>query len=402
MDLLPYFWMGLALTVLLASIMGYFFSRGAVRKAAGKIAVFDRTVRELKTKIATLTEEQARLNVILTSMSEGVLVLDCGGTVLLVNTAFERMFGQTGRRIVGRPAAEVLRHYPLMELIRTVLDARTGRRREIAIQKISAEQYVHVEASVAPDCREGEVCAVLVFHDITEIKRLDRVRKDFVANVSHELRTPLTSMKGYIEALLDGAKDDPPRCLEFLQILQKHTDRLDAIIADLLTLSQIESGRYSWKHEAVEVSDLIEKAVTLLKPIAERKKQSLSVVIPQHPIPLAGDIEKLTQVIVNLLDNAVKYTPENGQITLEASRMADTVEIAISDTGIGIPERDLPRIFERFFRVDRARSRELGGTGLGLSIVKHIVEAHGGKVAVESELGKGSRFSVILPLNPNG
>jgi two-component system phosphate regulon sensor histidine kinase PhoR len=331
-------------------------------------------------------------------MVEGVLVLDCKGTILLANAALERMFHLSHQAVVGRPALEVLRHYPLIELIKTVLDTRTHQSQEVRVQT-DRERYFQVQASVTPNCRDQEVCAVLVFHDITEIKRLERVRKDFVANVSHELRTPLTSIKGYIEALLDGAKDDPQQRLEFLQILQKHADRLNNLIVDLLALSQIESGQYQWKREQVKATDIIERAISILKPMAESKKQSLSVLLPDNPEPLVGDAEKLSQVLINLLDNAIKYTPEGGKINLEVQQTQDTIEIAVNDTGIGIPKKDLPRIFERFYRVDQARSRELGGTGLGLSIVKHIIEAHGGRVCVESEIGKGSRFTVILPCN---
>lgn len=411
------------ITFLMARITGYFLARDLIQpihrmleiarklsrgefgerveiktgdEITGLAALFNQMAQELETQINTLSEEQAQLTAILSSMVEGVMVLDCRGNILLVNTAFKHMFHLSGQETVGRPAMEVLRHYPLIELIKTVLDTRTSQSQEVIIQT-DRERYFQVQASVTPSCRDQEVCAVLVFHDITEIKRLERVRKDFVANVSHELRTPLTSIKGYMEALLDGAKDDPKQCLEFLQILQKHANRLDNIIADLLVLSQIESGRYQWKQEQAKVIDIIEKAISVLKPMAENKEQIMSVLIPQDLEPLVGDTEKLTQVMINLLDNAIKYTGERGQITVEAYKTKDGTGIAVKDTGLGIPKKDLSRIFERFYRVDQARSRELGGTGLGLSIVKHIIEAHGGRVSVESEIGKGSRFTVLLP-----
>lgn len=361
--------------------------------------VLNQMAADLETRMTEITEDRARLTAILSSMVEGVLVLDCRGTILMVNTALERMFRLKEQEVIGRSYLEALRHYPLIALIKTVLDSRTNQSQEVVIQ-IPQETHFYVQASVAPDCRDQEVCAVLVFHDITELKRLERVRKDFVANVSHELKTPLTSIKGYIEALVDGAKDDPKKCSAFLSVIQKHTDDLNATLSDLLQLSTIESGQYRWKREAVSVLDLIEKAVGLVRSTVEKKKQSLSIISSESLPDIYGDSDKLTEVLINLLDNAVKYTPEDGKIMIEARAIEEAVEISVSDTGVGIPPKEIPRIFERFYRVDRARSRELGGTGLGLSIVKHIVEAHRGTVHVQSEPGKGSRFTVVFPLHP--
>jgi two-component system phosphate regulon sensor histidine kinase PhoR len=358
--------------------------------------VLNQMASDLEARMTEITEDRARLTAILSSMVEGVLVLDYRGTILMVNAALERMFRLKEQEAIGRSYLEVLRHHPVIALIKTVLDTRTNQSHEVAIQ-IPQEAHFYVQASVAPDCRDQEVCAVLVFHDITELKRLERVRKDFVANVSHELKTPLTSIKGYIEALIDGAKDDPQRCSAFLAVIQKHTDNLNATLSDLLQLSAIESGQYRWKREAVSVPDLIEKAAGLVRSTVEKKRQSLSLICSENLPDLYGDPDKLTEVLINLLDNAVKYTPEGGQVTVEAVAAGNAVEISVSDTGIGIPPKDIPRIFERFYRVDRARSRELGGTGLGLSIVKHIVEAHRGTVRVQSEPGKGSRFTLLLP-----
>lgn len=358
----------------------------------------NRMASDLEARMTKITEDRARLTAILSSMVEGVLVLDCRGTILMVNAALERMFRLKEQEVVGRSYLEALRHYPLIALIKTVLDARTNQSQEVVIQ-IPQEAHFYVQASVAPDCRDQEVCAVLVFHDITELKRLERVRKDFVANVSHELKTPLTSIKGYIEALLDGAKDDPKKCSAFLSVIQKHADDLNATLSDLLQLSAIESGQYRWKREAVSVPDLIEKAVGLVRSTVEKKKQSLSIISSESLPDIYGDSDKLTEVLINLLDNAVKYTPEDGKIMIEAKAAKEAVEISVSDTGVGIPPKEIPRIFERFYRADRARSREMGGTGLGLSIVKHIVEAHRGTVRVQSEPGKGSRFTVVLPLH---
>jgi signal transduction histidine kinase len=240
--------------------------------------------------------------------------------------------------------------------------------------------------------------------DITALRRLEQVRKDFVANVSHELRTPLTSIKGYVEALLDGAKDNPDEAVRFLQIILRQSDRLNLILEDLLQLSQIESGLVRFKREPVHLGSLIERTLPLIKPLADKKRQSLTVAVPPDLPPVSGDEDRLVQVLTNLLDNAIKYTPEGGAISITgvvAAQPSDSpaqVELSIADTGIGIPEADRPRVFERFYRVDKARSREMGGTGLGLSIVKHIVEGHAGRIWVEGMQPTGSRFVLRLPI----
>jgi len=352
----------------------------------------------LEATIGEIKEDRTRLTAILAGMVEGVMVLDRQGRILVINAAMERMFELKGGLIIGKPSIEILRHHRLNEFIQTTLKTPANRSIEIVIQT-PEERVFTVQASTAAGTAASGLGAVFVFHDVTELKRLERVRRDFVTNVTHELRTPLTSIKGYLEALLDGVKDDPQKCRQFLEVVQRHADQLNNLITDLLDLSRIESGRYEWKRKRTNPWDLIEKAVAMVKPIAEKKHQRLAVSPPIALPPILGDPDKLTQVLINLLDNAVKYTSEGGGITIEAKAFEDEIEISVSDTGIGIPSKDLPRIFERFYRVDRARSREVGGTGLGLSIVKHIVEAHGGIVRVDSELGKGTRLTVVLPCN---
>jgi two-component system, OmpR family, phosphate regulon sensor histidine kinase PhoR len=266
---------------------------------------------------------------------------------------------------------------------------------------------LHIEASVTACDRENEACAVLVFHDVTELRRLENIRKDFVANVSHELRTPLTSIKGYIEALLDGAKDDADTSTKFLDIILKQSDRLNLILEDLLQLSKIESGQVLFKREPLHIRRVIERTLAMIKPLADKKGHRLASFVEDDLPAVLGDEDRLTQVMSNLLDNAVKYTPERGTITVAAHPVSDdaeqpalvtAVELSVTDTGIGIPEQDRPRVFERFYRVDKARSRELGGTGLGLAIVRHIVEGQGGRVWVETNTPTGSRFVVRLPV----
>jgi len=353
----------------------------------------------LEASIEEIKEDRTRLTAILAGMVEGVIVLDRQGRILVINAAMERMFELRGGLVIGKPSIEVLRHRRLNEFIQKTLKASADRSIEIVIQT-PEERVFNVQASAAGGTAAGGLGAVFVFHDVTELKRLERVRRDFVTNVTHELRTPLTSIKGYLEALLDGAKDDPQKCQQFLEVVQRHADQLNNLITDLLDLSRIESGQYEWKRKRIDPGDLVEKAVAMVRPIGEKKHQRLTVSPAGALPPILGDPDKLTQVLINLLENAVKYTPEGGRITIEAKAFEDEIEISVRDTGIGIPSKDLPRIFERFYRVDRARSREVGGTGLGLSIVKHIVEAHGGIVRVDSEIGKGSKFTVVLSRSP--
>lgn len=370
-------------------------------------ATLNQMADQLHAKIAELSEDRAQLLAMLTSMVEGVMVLDYRGHVLQVNPALERMFGVTRAEARGRPCADVFRHPRLNDLVSTILRTRTNREDEIVLTP--SGRCLHIEASVAGGERENEVFAVLVFHDITELRRLEKIRKDFVANVSHELRTPLTSIKGYVEALIDGAKDDPEASGKFLGIILKQSDRLNLILEDLLELSKIESGRVSFRQDPMDLRSVIERTISMIQPLAEKKGHRLVSTVEDKLPALAGDEDRLVQVLTNLLDNAVKYTPEQGTITVAARLVPEpqggspggqTIELSVTDTGIGIPEQDRPRVFERFYRVDKARSRELGGTGLGLAIVKHIVEGHGGQVWVEGNYPRGSRFVVRLPVRP--
>ncbi len=361
---------------------------------------------ELRVKIEELSEDRSQLLAMLTSMVEGVMVLDYRGRVLQVNPPLERMFDISRSEARGRRCADVFQHPELNQLVSNVLASRSGQEAEIILSP--GGRCVHVEASIAGGEQDNEACAVLVLHDITELRRLENIRKDFVANVSHELRTPLTSIKGYVEALIDGGKDDPETNLHFLDIILKQSDRLNLILDDLLQLSKIESGQVLFKRDPLHISTVIERTLAMLKPLADKKGHHLtSWVAPDLPL-IAGDEERLVQVMANLIDNAIKYTPEHGTVTVAAHRatsgpasggsVSDQIDLTVTDTGMGIPERDRPRVFERFYRVDKARSRELGGTGLGLAIVKHIVEGHGGQVWVEPNVPTGSRFVVRLPV----
>ena len=378
--------------------------------AQDEIGILGRTLNQMAERLdATLkevSEDRTQLLAVLGSMVEGVMVLDCQGSVLQVNPALELMFAVRLADIKGRPYAEVLRHVEFESLVQRLLKTRECSSGEIMLSPIG--NILKIEASFARSEQEGEPCAVLVFHDVTALRRLEKVRKDFVANVSHELRTPLTSIKGYVEALLDGAKDDPDMLSSFLRIVLTQADRLNLILADLLQLSGIESGQIAFRREPVDLHEVMARTMTVMKPLAEKKSHTLTLDLAKEAPVAWGDEDRLVQVMTNLIDNAVKYTPEGGSIGISVRHVhcggdgssKDMVEIVVADTGIGIPETDRPRVFERFYRVDKARSRELGGTGLGLSIVKHIVEAHGGEVWVEPNTPIGSRFVVHIPCGP--
>ncbi len=360
---------------------------------------------ELESKIKEVSEDRAQLLAMLSAMIEGIMVLDYRGVILQVNPALERMFSLGRHDWRGRPYGEVVRHEGLSELVSRVLETRTGEGNEIIL--FPSGRCLRIEASMAGGRLENEACVVLVFHDMTELRRLEKIRKDFVANVSHELRTPLTSIKGYVEALIDGGKDDPDTAAQFLDIILRQSNRLNLILDDLLQLSQIESGQVLLRKDPVDLRSVLERTVAFIKPLADKKQHTVGVSLPDQVPLIVGDEDRLVQVFINLLDNAVKYTPDGGAITV-ALRLAsdhrtppieEALEVRVSDSGIGIPETDRPRVFERFYRVDKARSRELGGTGLGLAIVKHIVEGHGGLVWVEGNHPRGSRFIVKLPVS---
>ncbi|MBA2485583.1 MAG: HAMP domain-containing protein [Nitrospira sp.] len=358
---------------------------------------------QLETKIKEVSDDRAQLLAMLIAMVEGVMVLDYRGTVVQVNPALERMFALGLMESRGRHYADLIRHEGLNAIVSSVLQTRSGQGSEITLSPTG--RSLRVEASIAGGSREQEACAVFVFHDMTELRRLEKIRKDFVANVSHELRTPLTSIKGYVEALLDGGKDEPDTATGFLEIIMRQSNRLNLILDDLLQLSQIESGQVLFRHEPVELRALLERTVAVIKPLADKKHHTIELSLPDELLVVEGDEERLVQIFINLLENAVKYTPDYGRISVSIRPAVQSrttsprtmIEIVVADSGIGIPEADRPRVFERFYRVDKARSRELGGTGLGLAIVKHLVDAHSGHVWVEGNAPRGSRFVVHLP-----
>ncbi|MHB8481530.1 MAG: two-component system histidine kinase PnpS [Nitrospiria bacterium] len=348
-----------------------------------------------------MSRENGQLQTILENMIEGILVLNGAGKIILMNPSFEKMFSIPKERREDPLYSDLLTHQELQDVIKKALRFKKTLSQEITFL-IPDERVFQVHASIISKSDHAELTVIFVFHDITNLRRLERIRKDFVGNVSHELRTPLTSIKGFCEALREGAVTDPVKSIRFLEIIETNAIRLENILTDLLQISQLESGNLKLRYEKIEVKSLLDAILILLKPAADYKRQSLIVDRDEKGKVLYADSHRIEQVFINLIDNAIKYTPEGGQITIKTSmNPGEDFEIIVSDTGIGIPQKDQTRIFERFYRVDKGRSREQGGTGLGLSIVKHIVELHGGNIQIESTPNQGSRFMIKIPQNIN-
>ncbi|NBV25500.1 MAG: PAS domain-containing protein, partial [Proteobacteria bacterium] len=330
------------------------------------------------------------------SMSEGVLVLDADGHVRLVNHALERLFAITGD-IRGRTVMEALRLHQVQELVNRTLVKGQVEGFELELPSLESNRSLQVNSAVVlgPDGRQQGL--ILVFHDLTRLKQLENTRRDFVANVSHELRTPLSMIKGYVETLIDGAKDKPEVATKFLQTIDKHADRLTYLIEDLLTISRLESGQIVMNLQPTDLQTVAERVLGDLESKAAAKPSTLINEVPADTLAHA-DADRLQQVLFNLVDNAIKYGRSGGHVTIGARQKdAKLIELWVRDDGPGIPPEAQSRVFERFYRVDKARSRDAGGTGLGLAIVKHIVQSHGGEVWVESEPGHGAAFFFTLP-----
>jgi two-component system phosphate regulon sensor histidine kinase PhoR len=355
----------------------------------------------LREKIQDLEQEQSKTTAILDAMVEGVIAVDGQEHILLMNERARAMFGLGGIRGEGKPFLEVIRNADLHEIFRAVhggAEAGPVRREMLLTSPTTRTLSVNaVRLAIAGD-RPG---MVMVLHDVTALRQLERVRTEFVANVSHELRTPLTAIQGYLETLLSGALDERENARRFLEIVLRHSERLGRLLNDLTDLSNIELGKVTLRREPVRIADVVDSVIDIIAPRAARAGVTVSARMPADLSEVSADRDRLSQILINLIDNAVKYTPEGGSVTVTGHNREDgTIEVAVTDTGIGIPPADLPRITERFYRVDKARSRELGGTGLGLAIVKHLVMAHGGELRVESEQERGTTVRFTLPVKP--
>ena len=364
----------------------------ACRPLAESLAAMAQAVA---TRVDDLIAQRNRATAILESMAEGVIAVDSHGQILLVNPSAEILLGMASGS-VGHSLFERVRHLDVQALVQGVLQEHHPAVKDVSLFQ-PAERIVRIHGALAEGRGPHEPVVVLVIQDITEHSRYERLRKEFVANVSHELKTPLTTIRSLAETLLEGALDDSANNRRFVELIDHDAHRLSRLIDDLLALSQIESQAVPLRLARVELAPLIDDVRQSLQPAVDQRRLTVTAQIPPG-LAVRADPDRVRQVLLNLLDNAIKYNTEGGSVTLSAMCEDAWVRIQVADTGIGIAESDAPRIFERFYRVEKSRARQLGGTGLGLAIVKHIVESHGGQVAVTSQLHRGSTFSLTLPL----
>ncbi len=356
----------------------------------------NRTARELDLTIQALTEERNQSAAVLASMEEGVAVIGRDQCIVYCNRAFCRAIDAAESDWHGRPVMELIRYPDLVSFIQKVLTVEAAIHSEVVVGSVRTSSFA---VTAAPVRSEGSTTgAVMVLHDISEIRRLERARRDFIANISHEFKTPLTAIQGFAETLLGGALDDKQNRERFLEIIREHALRLSRLTEDLLKLAQIEAGQLPYDARFVSFAEVVHPCLDTARVKAEKKNLIIKADCPADLPRLYGDLQAFHEILENLLDNAVRYTSAGGRITVSAAVEGNEIVISVSDNGIGVPKVDQVRIFERFYRADAARSRESGGTGLGLSVVKHLVEAQGGRVTVESEVGNGSTFRVTLPI----
>ena len=387
---------------------GNFPQNSYPKRNSDEIDLLERHLNDMSLKVRDhvqqIVGEKDKSDSILRCMIEGVLVLDPKGQVLVINDQARAMLKVPhGRDLQGVSLLEISRHPEVHTILREVLTfdfSKTPYSKEIELE---ADRWFRINAVSLRDAQDRLLGSILVFHDITGIKRLESIRSDFVANVSHELRTPLTAIRGYVETLLDAPPSDPTDSRQFLEIIHRHSERLSRLTEDLLTLSDLETGNVRLALHALDVRQVIQRVSEIFWDQAAKKNITLTHRVEPGIGEVLGDLDRLQQLFINLVDNAIKYTPPGGEVSLVATRFigsngADRIEIAVKDSGPGIPEKDLPRLTERFYRVDKARSRDLGGTGLGLAIVKHIVQAHQGELRIESVINQGTTVRVRLPL----
>ncbi len=362
---------------------------------------FNEVAPRLETRLDQLEGDRQLLGTVLQGMTEGVIAIDGRRRLIFANQAADRLFG-LGPESVGRLVVEVIRSPQVQQAIDATVSSEEIYQGEITVSPPPSRYRgatLSLDVHGTPLPGGTQAGAVIVFHDVTDLRRLERMRQDFVANASHELKTPLASIKAYTETLLDGALHDEAVNMRFLNQIDEQADRLSLLILDLLSLARLESGQDFFQHAPLAIQETIQKCVETHRTRADAKGLDYRLTWNDDfsNVEVRADEEAIRQILDNLIDNAIKYTPENGSVEVRCGLDDESVTIEVADSGIGIPRDDLPRVFERFYRVDKARSRELGGTGLGLSIVKHLVQSLNGKVDVESRVNGGTTFRLCLP-----
>lgn len=388
--------LGAAVAALVALVPGHLIAR----RVSEPLTTLTAVARE---RMDTITSDRNKLAAILSSMVEGVVAIDRDERIVHVNEVAARLLSTTVADALGKPIAEVTSLKEIREALTGALTQAAPTVVEVRLRPPGArEQVLELHAATMRAAGGASTGAVVILYDVSELRRLETLRREFVANVSHELKTPLTAICGLTETLLDDETMDPPTTRRFLEKIQKQSERLATLVRDLLTLSRVESEEASLEKLLLDLREPVRESFKGLVAAAEEKALVLALEAPEVPVIVHGDRELLRQLVDNLVDNAIKYTRQGGRICVRLRTDAAHATIEVQDTGIGIAPSDQPRIFERFYRVDKARSRDLGGTGLGLSIVKHITLAHDGQVSIESVLGEGSTFRVRLPKAPEG
>jgi len=361
----------------------------------GKLAsTFNYMAKSLKDTLAEISSEKNKIETVLNYMTDGVIAFNLKGEVIHTNPASRKMLvAENGEATFN----DYAKKYGLGFTLEDIIYLDNIRNKEVNISV--GDRTIRIYFAVFTDEAKKPEGLIAVLQDVTEQQRLENMRKEFVANVSHELRTPLTSIKSYAETLLDGVLDDRETAEKFIRVINSEADRMTRLVKDLLQLSRLDNNQMQWKFKNISFVDLVKSCVEKMEIEARNKGHLLeSFVIGDIP-EIRADYDRIEQVVLNILSNAIKYTPDGGNITVYIGKTYSEVYVKVSDTGIGIPQQDLPRIFERFYRVDKARSREMGGTGLGLAIAKEIVEAHSGTISISSEPGKGTEVTVKLPVS---
>jgi two-component system phosphate regulon sensor histidine kinase PhoR len=367
---------------------------------AGLAESLNRMAAQLESRLQTVVSQRNQLETVLSSMLEGVIAVSRDERILSVNQAAARWFDLDPEKVRDRSLPEAIRTLAIQKFVKRSLTSRTPVEDDVTVYR-NGERILNIKSAPLLDVGPEPIGMLLVFSDVTQLRRLEDMRREFVANVSHEIKTPLTAIKGFVETLHHNIVDTPEEARRFLGIISKHVERLNTIIEDLLMLSRIENEgeRGDIRRENTRLHDILCDAAQICRPQADEKRIRIEIAGDEELAAMVDPV-LLEQAVVNLLDNAVKYSNPEKPVRVLARTADHEIQIQVQDHGIGIEKKHLPRLFERFYRVDKARSRALGGTGLGLAIVKHIAQAHGGHVAVESRPGEGSRFTIHLPRDP--